>query len=174
MAHLKEPLDAEVATIPKTIITHLPERSGLIRAKVHGANMATGDVLIYLDSHCEVNDGWIEPLLDRIKRDRTTVAMPIIDAIEAHTFEVRTAILQRGVISWGLHFYWTDVTPERHPERKSVTEPLLSPAMAGGKRATSGIRPGSKFLACRSHTETYPPPRTVCDGSTVFQGNWGV
>ena len=34
------------------------ERSGLIRAKLAGAMLATGDVLIFLDAHCEVNDGW--------------------------------------------------------------------------------------------------------------------
>ena len=34
------------------------ERSGLIRAKLTGAMAATGDVLIFLDAHCEVNQRW--------------------------------------------------------------------------------------------------------------------
>ena len=39
-------------------IVRLPERGGLIRARIAGAKAATGDVIIILDSHCEVNVQW--------------------------------------------------------------------------------------------------------------------
>ena len=39
-------------------IVRTTERSGLIRARLAGAKAATGDVLIFLDSHCEVGPGW--------------------------------------------------------------------------------------------------------------------
>lgn len=39
-------------------IVRTTERSGLIRARIAGAKAATGDVLIFLDSHCEVGPGW--------------------------------------------------------------------------------------------------------------------
>ena len=31
---------------------------GLIRAKVFGVEHSSGEVLVFIDSHCECNDGW--------------------------------------------------------------------------------------------------------------------
>ena len=39
-------------------ILRLPKRLGVIAAKNYGGRKATGDVIIFLDSHCEATDGW--------------------------------------------------------------------------------------------------------------------
>ena len=65
----------------------LRKREGLIRARLAGARAATGDVILFLDSHCECNTGWLEPLLAGIAADRTRVMLPVIDDVDEETFE---------------------------------------------------------------------------------------
>lgn len=43
------------------------------------------DVVSILDSHIEATKGWLEPLLDRIARDKTNVVWPVIDIISDKT-----------------------------------------------------------------------------------------
>lgn len=45
-------------------------RLGASRARMLGAARATGDVLVFMDTHCECQPGWLEPLLARIAGDR--------------------------------------------------------------------------------------------------------
>lgn len=62
----KSPLDAYLAAnLTKVRAIHLPERSGLIRARLAGAKAATAEVLIFLDSHTEANVNWLPPLLGK-------------------------------------------------------------------------------------------------------------
>ncbi|GAV02000.1 hypothetical protein RvY_12618-2 [Ramazzottius varieornatus] len=113
-------------------IVRCKERQGLISARVRGAEAATGDVLIFLDSHCEANVGWIEPLLQRIKDKPKHMLCPIVDAIMDKTLAYSlNGGVALGGFTWSLHFTWEDVL--EHPElAKSLTDPLPSPTMAGG------------------------------------------
>jgi len=47
-----ERFDGKVRVVRKS------ERQGLIRAKLVGAKEARGEVVVFLDSHCEANEGW--------------------------------------------------------------------------------------------------------------------
>lgn len=63
------------------------EREGLIRSRTRGAQSATGDVVVFLDAHCEVNQNWLPPLLAPIAKNRRTLTVPIIDGIDSDHFE---------------------------------------------------------------------------------------
>jgi polypeptide N-acetylgalactosaminyltransferase len=60
-------------------VVRAPEREGLIKARLRGADAAKGPVLTFLDSHIECMPGWLEPLLDRISQNRKNVAVPTIE-----------------------------------------------------------------------------------------------
>lgn len=63
--HLKKPLEDYVADLRKVRLIRARKREGLVRARLLGASIATGDVLTFLDCHCECHIGWLEPLLER-------------------------------------------------------------------------------------------------------------
>ncbi|KAI4454711.1 n-acetylgalactosaminyltransferase [Holotrichia oblita] len=104
---------------------------GLIRARLQGARIATGNVMVFLDAHCEANEGWLEPLLARIEQERTAVLVPIIDVIEANTLAYATNgdSFEVGGFSWSGHFTWIKIQDE---EAKEHLAPVKSPTMAGG------------------------------------------
>lgn len=72
-------------------VVRLQERSGLIRARLAGARVSHGDVLVFLDAHCEAVKDWLRPLLQRIKEERKAVLVPIIDVIDSNTFYYSTS-----------------------------------------------------------------------------------
>uniref|UniRef100_A0A915PRL1 Polypeptide N-acetylgalactosaminyltransferase n=1 Tax=Setaria digitata TaxID=48799 RepID=A0A915PRL1_9BILA len=133
--YLRKPLDLYIKrfSLPFHLI-HLPERSGLIRARLHGAKLAKGKVLLFLDAHVEVTEGWLEPLLDRVSADRKRVVAPIIDVISDENFEYITASdVTWGGFNWHLNFRWYPV-PMREMERRNHDRsvPLQTPTIAGG------------------------------------------
>lgn len=69
--HLKDRLDRYIEQFNgKVRLVRNNEREGLIRTRSIGAQHAVGDVVIFLDAHCEVNINWLPPLLAPIRRNR--------------------------------------------------------------------------------------------------------
>lgn len=99
---------------PKVKIIRAEKREGLIRARLLGAASAKAPVLTYLDSHCECTEGWLEPLLDRIARNPTTVVCPVIDVIDDTTLEYHwrdSGGVNVGGFDWNLQVFFSLISP---------------------------------------------------------------
>ncbi|XP_060103998.1 polypeptide N-acetylgalactosaminyltransferase 11 [Heteronotia binoei] len=131
---LKEDLDAYISkNLPSHIkLVRNEKREGLIRGRMIGASHATGKVLVFLDSHCEVNELWLQPLLTPIQESRSTVVCPVIDIISADTLTYSSSPVVRGGFNWGLHFKWDLVPLSELEGSEGATSPIKSPTMAGG------------------------------------------
>ncbi|XP_072331415.1 polypeptide N-acetylgalactosaminyltransferase 13 isoform X1 [Scyliorhinus torazame] len=132
---LKKPLENYVKNLQVPVkIIRMEQRSGLIRARLRGAAASKAQVITFLDAHCECTVGWLEPLLARIKENRTAVVCPIIDVISDDTFEYMAGSdMTYGGFNWKLNFRWYPV-PQREMDRRKGdrTISVRTPTMAGG------------------------------------------
>ena len=117
-------LENWIATDFKIKLIRHKQRQGLIRARLTGADAVTGEVMVFLDSHCECNNGWLEPLLERIHGNHRTVVCPVIDVISLETLDystIRGPPGVRGGFNWGLQFKWKKI-PDYENKRRGYDE----------------------------------------------------
>ena len=145
---------AELANIQKVVVLRNERREGLMRSRVRGAQAARSEILTFLDSHCECNKNWLEPLLVRVLEDRTRVVCPIIDVIRSPLSLSQTPVVTsptshcfsmdnfqyigasadlRGGFDWNLVFKWEYLSDEERNERmRDPTRVIKTPMIAGG------------------------------------------
>lgn len=60
-----------VSHLSRVRLVRSVRRLGVGGCRSLGAARAEGQVLVFMDSHCECEKGWLEPLLDRVAHDRS-------------------------------------------------------------------------------------------------------
>ncbi|XP_017854532.2 N-acetylgalactosaminyltransferase 4-like [Drosophila busckii] len=130
---LKGPLDEYVAQhFPGIVdIVRNPIRVGLIGARLAGAKVAIGDVMVFFDSHIEVNYNWLPPLLEPIVINPKISTCPIVDNIAHASFEYTGGYQEgsRGGFDWRFNYKQLPVLPEDAIDK---SQPYRSPVMMGG------------------------------------------
>uniref|UniRef100_A0A8C6MJH9 Polypeptide N-acetylgalactosaminyltransferase n=1 Tax=Nothobranchius furzeri TaxID=105023 RepID=A0A8C6MJH9_NOTFU len=138
--HLKERLEEYIKQWNGLVkLFRNEKREGLIQARSIGAKKATkGQVLIYLDAHCEVGINWYAPLVAPISKDRSVCTVPLIDYIDGNEYSMEPQQggdedgLARGAWDWSLLWKRVPLSQREKAKRKYTTQPYRSPAMAGG------------------------------------------
>ncbi|XP_034746748.1 polypeptide N-acetylgalactosaminyltransferase 10-like [Etheostoma cragini] len=119
--HLKAALEEYMMRLPKVRILRTKKREGLIRTRLLGAGAAKGEVITFLDSHCEANVNWLPPLLDRIAQNRKTIVCPMIDVIDHDNFgyETQAGDAMRGAFDWEMYYKRIPIPPELQKDDSS-------------------------------------------------------
>ncbi|XP_059392128.1 probable polypeptide N-acetylgalactosaminyltransferase 8 [Carassius carassius] len=103
---------------------------GLAKARISGWEAATGQVIAILDAHIEVQLEWAEPLLARIKADRTVVVSPVFDNVLFDTLEVTEYIPSAHAFDWNLWCMYESFQPEWY-KNNDPSVPGKSPSIMG-------------------------------------------
>ncbi|XP_062871191.1 polypeptide N-acetylgalactosaminyltransferase 6 [Trichomycterus rosablanca] len=135
--HLHSQLDEYCKMLKVVKVVRQSERKGLITARLLGASHAQGEVLTFLDAHCECFHGWLEPLLARIVKEPTAVVSPDITTIDLNNFQFNKPVAtarahNRGNFDWSLTFGWEGIPDYEQAKRKDETYPVKTPTFAGG------------------------------------------
>ncbi|XP_074484557.1 N-acetylgalactosaminyltransferase 7 isoform X2 [Sebastes fasciatus] len=138
--HLKERLEEYIKQWNGLVkLFRNEKREGLIQARSIGAQKATkGQVLIYLDAHCEVGVNWYAPLVAPISKDRTVCTVPLVDSVHGQKYNIEAQGggdkdgFARGAWDWSMLWKRVPLGDAEKKHRNTTTEPYRSPAMAGG------------------------------------------
>lgn len=117
-------------------IVHRDVHNGIVGARTRGAEESKYNIIVFLDSHGEVCDGWLEPLLDRIHGDSKRVVVPHIRGIEYKTLELSPGPMwppAKGSFNWRLSFTIVPANMKKDldPKKNPHISPILSPVMPG-------------------------------------------
>ncbi|XP_070709566.1 probable polypeptide N-acetylgalactosaminyltransferase 8 [Pempheris klunzingeri] len=106
------------------------EQLGLTQARLSGWKAAVGDVVAILDAHIEVHVQWAEPLLARLKEDRTVILTPVFDKVNFDDLTLIPYIPAADAFDWALWCMYESFRPEWYA-LKDESQPGKSPSIMG-------------------------------------------
>ncbi|KAM9846171.1 putative polypeptide N-acetylgalactosaminyltransferase 8 [Aulostomus maculatus] len=106
------------------------EQLGLTQARLSGWRAAVGDVVAILDAHIEVHVQWAEPLLARIKEDRTIILTPVFDNVKFDDLTLIPYLSAAHAFDWALWCMYESFQPDWYA-LKDETHPGKSPSVMG-------------------------------------------
>ncbi|GLD48354.1 probable polypeptide N-acetylgalactosaminyltransferase 8 [Lates japonicus] len=106
------------------------QQLGLTQARLSGWKAAVADVVAILDAHIEVHVQWAEPLLARIKEDRTVILTPVFDRVNYDDLMLTPYIPAADAFDWALWCMYESFRPEWYA-LKDDSQPGKSPSIMG-------------------------------------------
>jgi glycosyltransferase involved in cell wall biosynthesis len=93
----------------KVKVVRQQTREGLIRSKSHGAAIAKGDLIVFLDAHVKPEPKWLAPLFKHTNENWKRVVVPVIPILNGDNWKVEsTAVGYKMMFDWSMSFNWFD------------------------------------------------------------------
>uniref|UniRef100_A0A7S1FIA9 Ricin B lectin domain-containing protein n=1 Tax=Noctiluca scintillans TaxID=2966 RepID=A0A7S1FIA9_NOCSC len=166
---LQDELTEYLYLLPKVRLIRLRRRRYFSIARMEALWRAQGEAIVFLDPFVEVTPHWIEPLLERLHRDREIIAMPAVDDILTETFAYQKNVHNN---LQGFNFLLEPVRLKSSSSWQVQTSPGVGTIFAvnrdtflrvGGydakmpfDGATEGIELGIRFWTCSGRVEFVP------------------
>ncbi|XP_041367003.1 putative polypeptide N-acetylgalactosaminyltransferase 9 [Gigantopelta aegis] len=123
-------LESILSKMPLVKLIKTSTWTGLVGARLTGYDVTSSDVTVFLDSHCEVTTGWLEPILARLKENEKAVVTSAVDVISGDTFEYQPEPLDGfipvGSFDWNLNYVWN-----RNYLSRNSTQPVRTATLLG-------------------------------------------
>ncbi|ODN01162.1 Polypeptide N-acetylgalactosaminyltransferase 5 [Orchesella cincta] len=134
--YMQQALPKYLSTFSKVKLFRMEQRQGVVKARLFGVEKAKGDIIIFLDSHIEVNKVWLEPLIERIEANGHHVCVPVLDQISPETFQYtpspKTPFSE--IFMWDLNMFRN--TPQ-NVNQENADKPMQTPVSKSGQFAIS-------------------------------------
>ena len=109
LSEITDKMMAESVVKEKVKVVRQDSREGLIRSKSHGAAIARGDLIIFLDAHVKPEKNWLDPLFLHTNENWKRVVVPVIPILNGDKWKVEsTAVGYKMMFDWSLGFNWFD------------------------------------------------------------------
>jgi len=91
---------------PEAKVIRNEQRRGLIWGRNHATELAKSEVVLSIDPHCKVEEGWLKPLVDMLNKERKSIVVPGTRCLNPDKWETFGAESFKTVWDWDLEFKW--------------------------------------------------------------------
>jgi len=104
---LNQLITEEICERYKVKLIRHESQTGLIAAKLHGGNLATGDIVVFFDCHVAPQPNWHIPFLQLISENNRRIVVPVITSLDVSTWtQLGTAGVAKCYLTWDADFKW--------------------------------------------------------------------
>ena len=87
--------------------------TGSGKARMKGVYESTAEYIVFLDTNTIVNTGWLEPLIDLVQKEETTIAVPHFDNVnDPVSYEYSTT--STNLITGKTSIYFIGLSDSKH------------------------------------------------------------
>ena len=128
--YIKEDSKSFAQSVPIVKLIRVENKVGVANARTRGVKEAKTQYLVFLDSSVVCNEGWLPPLTESMRKERSTVAVPHYDSINdpvSYEYSVTHAELLT-TFSWSLTMR---MSPSHVTKTDLVDSSIKSPVTRG-------------------------------------------